>query len=1033
MAYSKGSIVRIKLNDFMTYAFVELRPGPSLNVVVGTNGSGKSSLVCAICLGLAGTPQTVGRASHVGDYIRHGAESALIEIELWQLALPRRVYFLSFCAISMKLAGFIKHANLGGYTMFNPKRSILHQATASFVEKMVQVVVLREKLSSGNKDKIPELFSCIYSLSGKEEEEDPREGEGTEGAWRRKEEGGKERNASNGLMRSWLEFRTKKGKVGLGESEGGGTDAFGGSREFTILHMEESLNRQEKNTFVPNPAANDLMRCAVLCYHHHPVERRQQWSHADPIAAVAVQSKMAPLERAPAGSGTLRTQRELHDEQHSRAALFAKMNDAVQFTELYALGFVLPLPQSQLQEVQAEMQSCNQSMNSVCRAREMADAFVRDRQREIAGLEDEMRRLKDQSNQRMEMLRRRSKDAYSAAQWLEENKNLFRGKIYPPIMTQLEVPDQQDAKYVEACIPFRDMLAFVAEDPEDMSKFLGLVRDGKGLRVNGVVVPAEPLDSFQPRLSLAQISQLGFRCYIKSMLNAPEGVMRYLCKQCRVHDVPVGTEHSEDRLDEIKSLGIRRFYTRDKLYAVKVSRYDSSRTSTMTTEMSQPSLLTVSVDLGNLRRLEKRKQELSDEIASKSAEVKELAAQERAVSSKLEECRTAKKQLMAEVGRQKQLKVLLDQKRKGLEALERQSLDLDQARARMTKQLQDLCQAKMAEAAGYVRKIQECYQKHRLYVEHRLEMVKVAADKKKLEDALQVALEAYQSLERGVREMRERLVAAKREAQRKLRQAQEAIGCSTDITKIPPNVAKEFLKLPKSAAEITQQIHSEEAKLSCMLPVDSAVEKEYQRRQQDISQLEGDLGSNEGQLIELAEEMTDASNRWLPVVEALLERINQGFRRFFHSLGCAGEVCLYKGEKPQEYDQYGVNIRVKFRDNEPLTELSAAHQSGGERSVATVVYMMALQELTSVPFRCVDEINQGMDSENERKIFEMIMNTALQNSAQYFLLTPKLLPDLPYAENVTMIFITKSENYVEDWKPKLLAGRAVGLAALARG
>lgn len=70
---------------------------------------------------------------------------------------------------------------------------------------------------------------------------------------------------------------------------------------------------------------------------------------------------------------------------------------------------------------------------------------------------------------------------------------------------QVEVPDQRDAKYVEAQIPFRDMMAFVAEQPEDLSKFLGLVRDGQGLRINGVVVPAEPLDAFQPRLPLAQI------------------------------------------------------------------------------------------------------------------------------------------------------------------------------------------------------------------------------------------------------------------------------------------------------------------------------------------------------------------------------------------------------------------------------------------------------------------------------------------------------------------------------------------------
>ena len=51
-------------------------------------------------------------------------------------------------------------------------------------------------------------------------------------------------------------------------------------------------------------------------------------------------------------------------------------------------------------------------------------------------------------------------------------------------------------------------------------------------------------------------------------------------------------------------------------------------------------------------------------------------------------------------------------------------------------------------------------------------------------------------------------------------------------------------------------------------------------------------------------------------------------------------------------------IKVKFRDHENLRELTAHHQSGGERSVSTVLYMMALQELTKCPFRCVDEINQ---------------------------------------------------------------------------
>lgn len=36
--------------------------GPNLNVIIGVNGSGKSSIVCAMVLGLGGKPRLLGRA-----------------------------------------------------------------------------------------------------------------------------------------------------------------------------------------------------------------------------------------------------------------------------------------------------------------------------------------------------------------------------------------------------------------------------------------------------------------------------------------------------------------------------------------------------------------------------------------------------------------------------------------------------------------------------------------------------------------------------------------------------------------------------------------------------------------------------------------------------------------------------------------------------------------------------------------------------------------------------------------------------------
>ena len=79
-------------------------------------------------------------------------------------------------------------------------------------------------------------------------------------------------------------------------------------------------------------------------------------------------------------------------------------------------------------------------------------------------------------------------------------------------------------------------------------------------------------------------------------------------------------------------------------------------------------------------------------------------------------------------------------------------------------------------------------------------------------------------------------------------------------------------------------------------------------------------------------------------------------------------VCLHKGDEDLDFKHYGLKIMVKFRDSESLQPLSGSVQSGGEKSVTTALYIMALQEMTEVPFRCVDEINQGMDEHNEKRI-----------------------------------------------------------------
>lgn len=140
----------------------------------------------------------------------------------------------------------------------------------------------------------------------------------------------------------------------------------------------------------------------------------------------------------------------------------------------------------------------------------------------------------------------------------------------------------------------------------------------------------------------------------------------------------------------------------------------------------------------------------------------------------------------------------------------------------------------------------------------------------------------------------------------------------------------------------------------------------------------------------------------------------------------SGEVKLTKGGGDRRrsddddtntgnFKDWGIEIRVKFREASKLQALSARVQSGGERSVSTIMYLMALQELMVSPFRCVDEINQGLDERNERLVFKRIVENSTQppregsltaHSGQYFLITPKLLPNLYDMEEEAMTLLS---------------------------
>lgn len=246
-------------------------------------------------------------------------------------------------------------------------------------------------------------------------------------------------------------------------------------------------------------------------------------------------------------------------------------------------------------------------------------------------------------------------------------------------------------------------------------------------------------------------------------------------------------------------------------------------------------------------------------------------------------------------------------------------------------------------------------------------------------------------------------------------QEREALALTDNI---PPTSSrfpykKMFEKLANTIDELQDKIDEMHGRIECIRGVDPKIVEEYELRKDTIEALRKNLESEQSRADALENQMQELHDQWYPEIQRIVNSINTNFSQFFAKMGFVGEVELIR-KMERDYADYGIQIRVQYRDNEKLQALNRHVQSGGERAVAIAVYTLSLQHLTMVPFRCVDEINQGMDPKNERKIFQMLVDiTCQEGKSQYFFITPKLLPDLPFSDLMT-VTVVHNGKHIDD-------------------
>jgi len=220
----------------------------------------------------------------------------------------------------------------------------------------------------------------------------------------------------------------------------------------------------------------------------------------------------------------------------------------------------------------------------------------------------------------------------------------------------------------------------------------------------------------------------------------------------------------------------------------------------------------------------------------------------------------------------------------------------------------------------------------------------------------------------------------------------------------------ERIAVIKSASDIQDEMRLTDGHLAALVGVSEDIERQYE----SYSKLYLEL-KEKAQLVaenreKTLEEVKTRMQSWRTVMENLLQRVNVEYMRIMSQTMATGEVQL---SNPQDIEAAGLEILVGFKGSKPVA-LDAYTQSGGERTTATMSFLLALQQHVRSPFRAVDEYDIHMDPKNREMIAKVLLAIIKDANAQYVVITPSQITFAQQDANVITVQNLEGKSVVRE-------------------
>lgn len=1042
LGFKSGSIISMHLENFQVATNCNYKFGPALNMILGPNGTGKSTVVTAIFLIFGGRLIDLHRKGY-GGFIQTGAEKGVIKVllqakeggminpeltmELFHQRKPRFLLneietpakeiqdlVLEYRIQVNNLCQFLPQTRVAAFSGESPQERLVSTEYAvgylGMVDDHEQLMTAGDRLSrlqttntqlqhyiDEYKERLEQLQETMRSLD--------------ESASKRKEQQyfknlvpvlqyAKVRTTCKELKK---EISSKK--KSLEDFEVSCSDVvekLQASRESRILYQKQKASDKELSK-----------RMVELIQE----SRRKMDSARDNVVLSRRRLSELTSEQGDAEGRISRLQddrRTLHKRLHH---LEKNLQHAQNEISEQMIEDRLAEAEHQISQLRSKEEEFSTILTDLESKQRSSQRSAQQIQRRLHKLQNQSSRDPHVIAQSLSPLHRQ--ELFAALDLVNSQKSQFSGIVHSPGILSLSILNDAALPQLFSRMRVEELLTFVCEQKSDQ-KLLTSLSAKLTVPIRTVWVPPKRQKDRGP-LSRSELSDYGFDGYLIDCLNGPEGVLNYFASLGFGRSPYSSTRLSRETEIRLESSGYLGEYI-DSSHRVERRRSHYGQRKIYSVETGVPTVVPqwlrdmCQQDISNqLIEAQVRLNEFNREIESLNNQLIDTSAKREDVKVDRLKLVGARTGWSDKILQRDKFQALVEAANANISTI---NLNIEKEKDRHVEFGRHL-KEKTEALAGSLRELVEVSSQPSKHYDVIVQSAKrfgqyswSFASAESSERRYSEALDTYRTELRNSLDQLKAELAAQEEKISSEKQAYEEAKAELRKLGMEERAKEDAKKI--TAEEVQEKIGALLAELRLTESGENYKEtsKLLDDTQKKLESFIQDLNRDSALANDLDNQVKALREKWEAELLNLVAYVSQKYSAMFNALGCRGELSLVK--RGFDFANWGIDVLVAFRDGEPLSPLSRQKQSGGERAVSTAVYLLALQDLANSPFRVVDEINQGMDEMNEYRTQRFIVETACESGSQCFLVTPKLLMDLPYHHDQEIEIIFNGTHVAEN-------------------